>query len=74
MDESTGRKEEQRLTSEEKKDSTPKEGNADAQAELATAIDNLLETVGSKFKTMSKDIMVQCELWRAHSLKMADTW
>jgi hypothetical protein len=61
MDESTSSKEEQRVTSGEKKDTPPKEGNADAQAELATAIDNLLETVGSKFKSMSKDIIVQCE-------------
>ena len=60
MDESTS-KEEQRITSGEKKDTPPKEGNADAQVELATAIDNLLETVGSKFKSMSKDIIVQCE-------------
>lgn len=52
-----------RRTSSEKKDSAPgKEGSADGQAELATAIDELLDTVGSKFKTMSKDIMAQSEL------------
>jgi len=38
-----------------------KETSADGQAELATAIDDLLDTVGSKFKTMSKDIMVQMD-------------
>jgi len=36
-----------------------KDAGADGQAELATAIDELLDTVGSKFKTMSKDIMAQ---------------
>jgi hypothetical protein len=35
------------------------ETNADAQAELATAIDDLLDTVGSKFQTQSKDILKQ---------------
>jgi hypothetical protein len=30
-----------------------------AQAELTTAIDQLLDAVGSKFKAMSKDIMAQ---------------
>jgi hypothetical protein len=29
------------------------------QAELTTAIDQLLDAVGSKFKAMSKDIMTQ---------------
>jgi hypothetical protein len=33
--------------------------NPEAQAELATAIDQLLDTVGSKFTAMSKDIMNQ---------------
>jgi hypothetical protein len=35
------------------------ETNADAQAELATAIDDLLDTVGSKFQSQSKDILKQ---------------
>jgi hypothetical protein len=61
MDESTISKDEQRTSGEKKDTTTSKEGNADGQAELATAIDNLLETVGSKFKAMSKDIMGQCK-------------
>jgi len=38
---------------------------AQAQAELATAIDQLLETVGSKFTSMSKDIMTQMDIMAA---------
>jgi hypothetical protein len=38
--------------------SSPDAGES-GQAELSTAIDQLLDAVGSKFKAMSKDIMTQ---------------
>jgi hypothetical protein len=40
--------------------SSPNDATSDnGQAELTTAIDQLLDAVGSKFKAMSKDIMTQ---------------
>jgi hypothetical protein len=58
MEEISAGKEDQRVARGEKKN-TDKQAPGDGQAELATAINELLETVGSKFKTMSKDIMAQ---------------
>jgi hypothetical protein len=46
-------------------DLTPATTSADGQEELATAIDTLLDTVGSKFSTMSKDIMTQMDAMAA---------
>jgi hypothetical protein len=67
MDGITSSKEEQRSAARaEKKDTTEKQATGDGQAELATAIDELLETVGSKFKTMSKDIMAQSKCTDKH--------
>ena len=39
--------------------SSPDAASESGQAELTTAIDQLLDAVGSKFKAMSKDIMTQ---------------
>jgi hypothetical protein len=47
------------------------ETNADAQAELATAIDDLLDTVGSKFQTQSKDILKQSKWASLRYLKLS---
>jgi len=38
---------------------SPPDAGESGQAELTTAIDQLLDAVGSKFKAMSKDIMTQ---------------
>jgi hypothetical protein len=45
------------------------EASPDAQAELATAIDDLLDTVGSKFQAQSKDILKQSKLITPASLQ-----
>jgi hypothetical protein len=46
-------------------DSVATSTNADGQEELTSAIDSLLSTVGSKFSSMSKDIMTQMDAMAA---------
>jgi len=45
--------------------SSASDANDNAQAELATAIEGLLDAVGSKFKAMSGDIMSQMDAMAA---------